>query len=240
MEGSAEKTQRQAADTSSELDELTYTDTWPAANPQHQPRRTVWDAVSSAGARRMLREAYRLARLKDHSNSRAVEQAGLHENYDSYYVGPAVPRRLRVRGFLQRSDLARLLPGGFGSLPDIYAAAPPWAAALLRLMQPNTCEQLLRFVARNLNWYLNPTSTRVNPLLFLGVNSYSVTGLSWLLCFASLSFLHDEWMFIPLLLSMIVTIGVSLPAVQSFDEDADIWMLELYLYLRDAWADPEE
>lgn len=138
--------------------------------------RSIWPRVSSRGAHRVVQAVY------DGINDSMVDLK--HRQYAFQLTPAAAEYRDWVRERLAGCDLAQLIAGGTGSLPDIAERLPLWAQPLERFHRPRTVEQVTWHVIRNLEWYLRPTSEpKVSAFGFVlgGSVLLLLGGLAWFL-----------------------------------------------------------
>lgn len=197
-------------------------------------------SVESNLARGVLLAAWRAAGLHRRTAHSTPFSTRGDEDYNEIYVGPNISlQRALIRKRLKVSGLAELLPAGLECLPDIAEAAPAWLRRVLHHLEPRNYPALLGFVLRNLDWYLNPAQ---RPPSLLRV--FELRGLLLLPVVLAYWLLQPALLYAsaynPLLLLLGWLIIVALLFWQARQDDAELQALELYLYLRDSYADPRE
>jgi hypothetical protein len=206
--------------------------------------KTVGEVVTNPAALRILEAAYKLARLPMRTGIESALNADASETYDTIYVGPTMhQQRTLIRHQLKNSGLNLLLPGGLEALPDIFEAAPPWMRPILRWRSPITFEDLIRFVAANLRWYLEPSKGKLSivqtqgcQLLFVA----SVVVLTFLVTILATTMV-PLWAGLSLWGLIFYAFGLFISALQARSlrgYDPEVAALELYLYLRDSYQEP--
>jgi hypothetical protein len=206
--------------------------------PWHAP--TEYLPVDNRLAREAIEAAYRAAGLNQGLPFGPFAVASIPELQGVSAIDAADESK-KVREQLRDSGLAYLIPGGRTMLPDIFGSIHPLLRPLLRLFEPRTTSQLVQHLARNLDWYLDPSST---PIIWRRLRGFFTSPiLAFLLVFSLMVVLRlgNDPLALALffLVAGLTMFGATWHLVNDAERYKDrINAYELYLYLRQAYSDP--
>ena len=126
--------------------------------------RRRWLTTLNAQAREVVAEAYEYAMQL----GAMVSWVPGDSDYLSIGTKTQDTRAYRdwIREKLKTSGIAERLPSGLAEFPDIYAEMPQFWAMIERLRAPRDYRQLVRHMARYLDWYLDPAQPVKLPFSF--------------------------------------------------------------------------